>query len=69
MAYRRRASRSRYARSTSYSRRRAPMRRRRSASRRRASSGTRTIRLVVQAVQASPVAMGMKGTAPVRRMF
>ena len=43
--------------------------RRRSYRGRRRSASTRTIRLVVQTVAASPVALGMKGQAPVRRMF
>lgn len=42
-------------------------RRRRSYRARRSSA--RTIRLVVQTVAASPVAMGMKSQMPVRRMF
>lgn len=58
--YRTRAS-SRYTR-------RAPVRRRRSVARRRAAS-PRTIRLVIQTVAASPLAIGMKGAQPVRRMF
>lgn len=76
MAYPRRrrfSSRSRYSRGygsryrarSSYGRSRG---RRRSTSRRR-SSGTRTIRLVVQTVAASPVALGMKGAVPVRARF
>lgn len=43
--------------------------RRRSYRGRRRTSSARTIRLVVQTVAATPVALGMKGQAPVRRMF
>lgn len=63
------SSRTRYSRGygSRYRTRRSYGRRRRTYRTRRSSS--RTIRLVVQTVAASPVAMGMKGQMPVRRMF
>ena len=72
MAYnqrRRYSPRSRYARgySSRYRRARPARRSRRTYARR--SSGSRTIRLVVQTVAASPVALGMKGAYPVRAQF
>lgn len=82
---RRYGSRSRYARSYGgYGRRRSygrsrfsrgygsryrMFRPRRSYRGRRRTASARTIRLVVQTVAASPVALGMKGQMPVRRMF
>jgi len=67
MAYGRRRTRRSYS-APRYSRSR-PVRRRRTSSRRRATSRQRTIRIVVQTVGASPVALGMKGAQPTRRMF
>lgn len=70
MRYGRRRSsygRSRYSRG--YGSRYRLFRPRRSYRGRRRTASTRTIRLVVQTVAASPVALGMKGQMPVRRMF
>lgn len=61
MAYRRRrVTRSRYGRQST--------RRRRSTARRRSGSA-RTIKIVVQTVPASPVALGQKSMQRVRSMF
>ena len=60
-------SRGRYSRGYGSRYRRGGYRARRRMYRR--SGGARTIRLVVQTVAASPVALGMKGQQPVRRMF
>ena len=62
-------SRTRYAPRRSSYRRSYARPRRRTYSRRRSSAGSRTIRLVVQTVAASPVALGMKGAVPVRARF
>lgn len=70
MAYgRRRSTRRTYRAAPRRSYRSRPVRRRRTSTRRRATSRQRTIRIVVQTVAASPVALGMKGAQPTRRMF
>lgn len=62
------ARQSRSRRYSGYSSRRRPVRARRRSGYSRGGHG-RTVRVVIQTVASSPLALGMKGNAPVRRMF